>query len=208
MGSDHIHASEYLRQSALAALGLAAKARVGLAREAGVVLRERSYRAQLCLRGGPGVEFDEGVENVLGVRPPIESGSAAGNGDTSLLWLGPDEWLAVFPDERREEVLSALRDALAPLHTAVVDVSHARAIIALAGPHARSVLQKGCHLDLHPSRFGAGNVAQSKFARCHVLLHQTDDAPAYDLYVHRSFARYLWTWLEDAATEYGVSIEA
>ena len=50
-------------------------------------------------------------------------------------------------------------------------------------------------------------MAQSKFARCHVLLHQTDDAPAYDLYVQRSFARYLWSWLEDAAAEFGVSVE-
>ena len=199
---------EYMRQSVLDALGLAAKARAGPAREAGVVLCECSHRAQLCLRGGPGGDFEAAVEAALGVRPPLESGASARHGDTHLLWLGPDEWFAVFPDERREEILSALRDALAPLHAAVVDVSHARTIIALAGPHARSVLQKGCHLDLHPSRFGAGNVAQSKFARCHVLLHQTDDAPAYDLYVHRSFARYLWTWLEDAATEYGVSIEA
>ena len=200
--------SEYLRQSSLAALGLAVKAREGPAGEAGVILRECSHRAQLCLRGGPGADFGGAVEAVLGVRPPIESGSAATHGHSVVLWLGPDEWLAVFPDERREEILSALRAALAPVHTAVVDVSHARAIIALAGPRARSVLQKGCHLDLHPSRFGAGNVAQSKFARCHVLLHQTDDAPAYDLYVQRSFARYLWTWLEDAAAEYGVSIEA
>ena len=200
--------SEYLRQSALAALGLAAKARAGPAREAGVVLRECGHRAQLCLRGGPGADFEEAVEAVLGVRPPLESGASARIGNANLLWFGPDEWLAVFPDERREEVLSALRAALAPCHAAVVDVSHARAIIALAGPHARSVLQKGCHLDLHPSRFSAGHVAQSRFARCHVLLHQIDEAPAYDLYVQRSFARYLWSWLEDAAAEYAVSIEA
>ena len=200
-------ANEYLRQSALAALGLAAKARKGSAGGPGVVLHERSHRAQLCLRGGSGADFEERVESVLGVRPPLESASSARSGDTSLLWLGPDEWLAVFPDERREELLSALRDALAPLHAAVVDVSHARSVVALAGPHARSVLQKGCHLDLHPLRFRAGNVAQSRFALCHILLHQTDDAPAYDLYVQRSFARYLWSWLEDAAAEYGVSIE-
>ena len=198
---------EYMRQSSLAALGLAAKARTGPAREAGVVLRECGHRAQLCLRGGSDGDFEEAVEAVLGVRPPTESASAAGNGDTSVLWLGPDEWLAVFPDERREEILSALRDALASLHAAVVDVSHARSIIELSGAHARSVLQKGCHLDLHPSRFGAGNVAQSRFARCQLLLHQTDDTPAYDLYVQRSFARYLWSWLEDAATEYAVRIE-
>ena len=197
----------HLRQSALAALGLAAKAGAGPAREAGVILRECAPRAQLCLRGGPGADFEKAVDGVLGVRPPAESATAAGSGDTTLLWLGPDEWLAVLPDERREEVLSRLRDALAPLHVAVVDVSHSRAVVELSGAHARSVLRKGCHLDLHPSRFGAGNVAQSKFARCHVLLHQTDDAPAYDLYVHRSFARYLWAWLEDAAAEFGVAVE-
>jgi sarcosine oxidase subunit gamma len=34
------------------------------------------------------------------------------------------------------------------------------------------------------------------------------DTPAYDLYVHRSFADYLWRWLEDAAKEYGVAIDS
>ncbi len=200
--------SEYLRQSALAALGLAAKARVRPEGEAGVVLRECAHRAQLCLRGGPGADFEEAVAGVLGVRPPLEPGSSAIHADTHLLWLGPDEWLAVFPDEHREEVLTSLRGALASLHAAVVDTSHARAIIELSGACARDVLRKGCHLDLHPSRFGVGSVAQSKFARCHVLLHQSDDAPTYGLHVPRSFARYLWSWLEDAAAEYTPSIEA
>ena len=199
--------NEYLRQSALAALGLAAKAGTGPVREAGVILRECSPRAQLCLRGKAGPEFEDSVENVLGLRPPSEAGTSAGHGDRRLFWLGPDEWLAVFRDEDREEVLPALRAALEASHASVVDVSHARAVVSVSGRDARSLLLKGCHLDLHPSHFRAGSVAQSRFARCHVLLHQTDDAPAYDLYVQRSFARYLWAWLEDAAAEYGVAVE-
>ena len=199
--------NEYLRQSALAALGLAAKAGTGPARGAGVVLRECAPRAQLCLRGKAGPEFEDSVEKVLGLRPPSEAGTSASHGDRHLFWLGPDEWLAVFRDEDREEVLPALRAALEASHASVVDVSHARAVVSVSGRDARSLLLKGCHLDLHPSRFRAGSVAQSRFARCHVLLHQTDDAPAYDLYVHRSFARYLWAWLEDAAAEYGVAVE-
>ena len=195
-----------MRQSALAALALAAKAR-NSAPEAGVVLRECGHRAQLCLRGGPDPHFAGKVEEVLGTPPPREADSVARHRDVTLFWLGPDEWLATFRDGRRGQVLAALRDALAPSHAAVVDVSHARAVISVAGRCARSVLQKGCHLDLHPSRFRAGNAAQSKFARCHVLLHQADDTPAYDLYVPRSFARYLWAWLEDAAAEYGIAIE-
>jgi sarcosine oxidase subunit gamma len=30
--------------------------------------------------------------------------------------------------------------------------------------------------------------------------------PSFDLYVGRSFADYLWIWLEDAGREYGVPI--
>jgi sarcosine oxidase subunit gamma len=41
-----------------------------------------------------------------------------------------------------------------------------------------------------------------------VLIHQVDDAPAYDVYVLRSFAEYLWLWLEDAAKEYGMAVVA
>ena len=40
---------------------------------------------------------------------------------------------------------------------------------------------------------------RGSLAKAVVLLHQTDDEPAYDLYVDRSYAEYLWLWLEDAA---------
>jgi sarcosine oxidase subunit gamma len=65
---------------------------------------------------------------------------------------------------------------------------------------------KGCSLDLHPRVFNAGDCAQSGLARCHMLLHQINEIPTYDVYVHRSFSHYAWRWLEDAAREYGVSI--
>ena len=42
-------------------------------------------------------------------------------------------------------------------------------------------------------------------ARAHVLLHQVDDTPGYHVYAHRSFADYVYAWLHDAATEYGVA---
>jgi sarcosine oxidase gamma subunit len=33
-----------------------------------------------------------------------------------------------------------------------------------------------------------------------------DKAPTFDIYVARSFAEYLWAWLEDAGGEYGVAV--
>ena len=46
---------------------------------------------------------------------------------------------------------------------------------------------------------------EDTIARADVILHQTG-ADAYDIHVRRSFAEYLWTWLEDAGLEYGVAV--
>ena len=34
------------------------------------------------------------------------------------------------------------------------------------------------------------------------------EGPVFEVYVLRSFAEYLWAWLEDAGREYGVSVIA
>ena len=54
-------------------------------------------------------------------------------------------------------------------------------------------------LDLHPRAFAPGRCARASLAKTVVLIHQTDDQPTFDLYVDRSYAEYLWQWLEDAA---------
>jgi sarcosine oxidase subunit gamma len=69
-------------------------------------------------------------------------------------------------------------------------------------------MMKGCSLDLHPREFGPGRCAQSTLAKAQIILHQLDDGPTYDLYVARSFAEYLWAWLEDASLEYGMAVVA
>jgi sarcosine oxidase subunit gamma len=64
---------------------------------------------------------------------------------------------------------------------------------------------------LNPRAFPPGSCAQSLIAKASVLIHLLDDepgrGPTFDLYVARSFAHYLWTWLDDAGREYGVQIE-
>jgi sarcosine oxidase gamma subunit len=41
----------------------------------------------------------------------------------------------------------------------------------------------------------------------HLLDDDSERGASFDVYVARSFAHYLWTWLEDAGREYGVAIE-
>ena len=199
-------AERYRRRSALAHLGLEARASA-LVPDAGVMLGESPIRGLLVLRGdSAGAEFRSAVSAVLGLDPVVEPLTAVRKRDVSMLWLGPDEWLVVTPDRRAERIERTLRDALEGQHAALTDVSHSRSVLVLSGPDARAVLAKGCPLDFHPRVFGPGRCAQSRLAKCQVLIHQTDEALAFDIYVQRSFAEYAWTWLEDAGQEFGIRI--
>lgn len=199
----------FIRQSPLAPLGLAARVRI--AAGAGVVLAEVPQRGQIALRGDASKKaFRDAVARAVGIAPPDRPNLVAGPADLALgpraLWLGPEEWLVATAPDATAATLNALSKALADHHAAVVDVSDARAVIRLSGPAARAVLMKGCSLDFHPHAFAPGQCGQSLLARAGILIHQVTIEPVYEIYVARSFAHYLWTWLEDAASEYGVAI--
>ena len=167
-------------------------------------IAERPGLSQVNLRGDGAEEgFRQAAEKALGLTLP-EAGRSAAAGPVTALWLGPDEWLVVT-DDGGGELADALRRALAGVDAAVTDVGDASAVIRLAGPGARDVLARGCTLDLHRRVFGPGQVARSTLAKADVILYQSagDDVsggPAYDIHVGRSFAEYLWQWLEDAAS--------
>lgn len=200
-------ARQVRRRSALAHHGLSARARTGKSDDAGVVLSELPFRHQFALRGdAKDPAFLDAVKKAIGVAPPTEPNTVAGAADLKkgprILWLGPDEWLVVGA----EDTGTALSSVTEGLHAAVVDVSDGRTVISISGGNARDMMAKGCPLDLHPSIFARGRGAQTLIAHAHVILHLVDDTPHFEIYVHRSFADYLWRWLEDAAREYGVAV--
>lgn len=195
----------YLRQGVLDHRHLDARA-VDDIGDAGVTLGERRFLGKINLRGEPTKKFRDAVAGVLGVALPTAPNTTAGDDARTVLWLGPNEWLIVTLPGAEDETAEALRAALAGHHVAVTDVSEGRTVIALAGRHARDVLAKGCPIDVHPRVFAPGHCAQSTYGKANVLVHQTSAAPAYDIYVERSFADYLWACLEDAAEEYGLAI--
>jgi sarcosine oxidase subunit gamma len=183
-----------------------------VARPRGIRLSERRL-GKLEVRGDPADRaFMATVGRTLDLLLPTEPNTTAGRGDLVALWLGPDAWLLTCPPGALAAHSDSLRRALSDVHAATTDVSDGRVALRLAGPNARDVLVKGCPLDLHPSIFATGSCAQSLLAKTSVLLHLPDDhaqrGPTFDLYVGRSFAHYVWSWLEDAGQEYGVQVEA
>ena len=181
-----------------------------VARPRGIRLGERRL-GKIELRGDPGDRaFMAAVGRTLDLLLPGEPNTTAGRGELAALWLGPDAWLLTLPPGQVASLIGSLRGALADVHAAITDVSDGRVALRLAGPSARDVLAKGCPLDLHPRAFATGSCAQSLLAKTSVLLHLLDDdaqrGTTFDLYVGRSFAHYLWAWLDDAGREYGVQV--
>lgn len=87
-------------------------------------------------------------------------------------------------------------------------VSGGQTVVRLAGSKVCDVLAKGCTLDFHPRVFKPGDCAQSTLGKAPITIRQIDEAPAYDIVVRRSFADYLWLWLQDGAKEYGLAVIA
>ncbi len=199
----------YQRRSALAHFGLNALAANSDAAEAGITVGEQAHRAIINIRGNAeDGAFVAAVKSATGVDLPVEANRVNTSGDTRILWLGPNEWWVVSSDQRRAELIERLRSAFQGQHAAVIDVSESRTVITLAGPAAREVLARGVSLDLHPRVFGPGQCAQTGMSKANVLLHQTGEAPNYEIYILKSFADYLWRWIGLVAEDFGMAVTA
>lgn len=173
----------------------------------GVRLRELADVGKIDLRGDPADRaFMSAVGRVLDLLLPTEPCQSAVQGEVAALWIGPDQWLITCPRGRVADLTGKLGEALGAVEAAITDISAGRVVFRLAGPNALDVLAKGCPLDLHPRSAGPGYVAGSVLAKITALIHlrETD---AVDLYVGRSFADYLWAWLEEAGLEHGLIVD-
>jgi sarcosine oxidase subunit gamma len=115
----------------------------------------------------------------------------------SLIGTGPGQWLA-HADNQSPFWADALRDRLAGL-AAVSDQSSAYHIFRLTGRDARTLLQRGMAIDLHPGAFGPGSVATTVIAHIGLVVWQIDDRPSYDVAVFRSHAASFRQWLDHIA---------
>lgn len=138
----------------------------------------------------------------LGVALPTTPNTWVQGDTTTVIWLGPDEWLVTSPFTTPEDLDVGLREAVGD-QGAVIDVSAQRTTLSLHGEHVRDVLATGCSLDLHPRVFGAGSAAQTTVGLAGVVLLALDDTGThYQLLVRSSFSRYLAAWLLDATVEF------
>ena len=169
-----------------------------------VELSEVPFLTMVGLRAEAGSDAAQRLAAITGGLPE-GCGSVVTNGGTSVLWLGPSEFLVVAPTEAHEslggDLIAALREALGGDAGQVVDLSANRTTFELTGPRARAVLEKGNSLDLHPRVFKAGTAFSTEIANIPAILWKTGDE-SFRIFPRASFAEFLGRWLLDAMREY------
>ncbi|WP_394179034.1 sarcosine oxidase subunit gamma [Marinomonas posidonica] len=174
--------------------------------QGGVVFRELSL-GLLTLRCRPDVEQAANIESILGLAlptVPLTSVSSA-DGELTILWISPDEWLLQVPQDKAFE-LEARFFAEVSGHVSLVNVSGGNTVFELSGDEVVNVLKKSTPIDFHDSEFPVGKVVSSVFAKSGATIFRTAEQ-SYQLIVRRSFADYLWLWLQDASKEYGLTVK-
>lgn len=165
----------------------------------------RRDMVQVMARRGREDALAEAARAAFGlVLPP--AGQAATGPDATAIWIQPGHWLFAAPRGMEGSLAARAAAAFAGL-AAVADQSHGRTTIAVSGPAARRVLARGCRLDLHPRAFGPGRAAATQIAHVGCLIHQTDEAPVFELTVFATLAEPFFHWLMEAGAQDGVLIE-
>lgn len=117
------------------------------------------------------------------------------DGSRSLGWMSPDELLLVLPAGELADAIAMLTDALAGEHALMADVSDARAVFDVTGPHAGDVIRKLMPVDLDdlpPDGLRRSRAAQTAAALWRI-------SGGFRLIGFRSTADYLGLILQNAA---------
>lgn len=161
-------------------------------------LRELPFLAQVNFRADPNeTSTMQRLASALGFALPVAPNTTAATEDRRALWLGPDEWLILGPEDQEEALEQALRDGLNGGFGSIVDVSASRTVLEVRGVKARDLLAHGVPIDLDARSFGPGRCAQTLLGKAQVIIESSDEA-AIHLYVRSSFACYVANWLLDA----------
>lgn len=187
-------------QSALSDLGAKSSA-VPEGSSGAVSVNDLGFVDKINLRCKADNAFIQSALNrTVGVElPPYNRFHTAGK--RSCIWLGPDEWLILAENGDADDIMPEL-DTPKAGHVAVTEVSDAFGAITMSGAHIRDVLAKNCGLDLHPSVFSKGMVAQTLLGHTSIILTCLEKDKMM-IIGRTSFMPYIVTLLEDSALEYG-----
>ena len=170
----------------------------------GLSIREISPIMKLNLRGKKR-EFFTTVGKNLNMILPTEANTSTTSDKLTAIWLSPDEWMIVSnelvnKDTNKYELYEILFNSFSKTNLgAVIDVTDQFVQLELKGKNIYEIFSAGCPFNFNEFKEKIGATTQTVLNHIDVILHHKEEN-VVNLFVRRSFAEHLWSWIEDSAS--------
>ena len=170
----------------------------------GLSIREISPIMKLNLRGKKR-EFFTTVGKNLNMILPTEANTSTTSDKLTAIWLSPDEWMIVSnelvnKDTNKYELNEILFNSISKTNLgAVIDVTDQFVQLELKGKNIYKIFSAGCPFNFNEFKEKKGSTTQTVLNHIDVILHHKEEN-VVNLFVRRSFAEHLWSWIEDSAS--------
>ncbi len=170
----------------------------GRVTEGTTTVRDTGLQGMITLRGNLASTKLKAICKEITGQPMPKAGQAHVSGDTGLAWMSPDELLVLVPHGQAADAVARIDAALAGQHFLAVNVSDARALIAVEGAGAREVIARLCPVDMSPEAFGPGAFRRTRMAQIPAAFWMEQDG-SLRVICFRSVAEYAFGLLSTAA---------
>lgn len=126
---------------------------------------------RLSLRLREGSQKDAGA--AFGADLPTDPLASSVKTKRAALWMGPDEWTLLAPEEDALDLFGAIETKLNGQAHSLVDISDRSDAIILSGEKATWLLNTGIFVDFSSEKFPVGQVTRTLFHKAPVLVWRT-----------------------------------
>ena len=172
--------------------------------QGGVIVKEISPIMKINLRGKKR-EFLTNIGKNLNMILPTEANTSTSSEKLTAIWLSPDEWMIVSNEivsknNNNYEINEMLFSDISKTNLgAVIDVTDQFVQLELKGENIFEIFSAGCPFNINKFKEKKGGTTQTLLNHIDVILHNKDEN-VVNLFVRRSFAEHLWSWIEDCSS--------
>lgn len=136
----------------------------------------------------------------FGAKLPVTALGAETSSKRAALWMGPDEWTLLAPEDELQAVFDGIEAKLDGQPHALTDISHRSEALIVSGPKASWLLNTGIFIDFSLEKFPVGTVTRTIFHKSPVMIWRTgEDTFVVEAWV--SFMDYVAGILVESAQE-------
>lgn len=160
-------------------------------------VHELGLRGMITLRGDlADKKLIKAVKSIAGAMPAPRV--IALKKSDGAAWMSTDELLLMVDHSAAAGTIGMLNTAMKGTHFLAANVSDARAVFEVSGPHAREVMAKLAPVDFAPAAFTQGMFRRSRLAQVPAAFWMNEQ-DAFTVVCFRSVAEYMFDLLSIAA---------